>query len=307
MRRPSSIPTTVALAALLLPLSCTTQTAGLTWAGLRVPGLSDAPTGQHRPGAIVWYDLLSEDVPAARRFYGSLFGWTFETVGLNLGLARTDGYTIVRHHGRPIGGIVDATLLPVTQNVSQWVPSLSVQDVDGAVRALQAGGGRVLVPAQVLKGRGRLAVVADPEGAVLTLIHASDGDPIATDASDGDFLWTELWSDDVEAAAGFYHDVASWVAEEFLLPSGIYRHFDTDGEPVAGLLPKPVAELPPTWVTYVRVDDTVAIANRVRGLGGKVVGAPRQNPAGGEVAVIVDPTGAGFLVQRVAPDPAGFL
>jgi predicted enzyme related to lactoylglutathione lyase len=299
--------TTAALAVLLLPLSCTTTTRGLTWAGLRTPGLTDEPTQQHRPGAVVWYDLLSRDVPAARRFYGALFGWTFETVGLHLGVTRTDGYTIIRHHGRPIGGIVDATLLPATQNVSQWIPSLSVPDVDGALSALRAGGGRVLVPPQDLKGRGRLAVVADPEGAVLTFIRASEGDPIPRDERAGDFLWTELWSDDVAAAAGFYRDVVGWVTEEFLLPSGTYRHFGVAGEPIAGLLPKPVAELPATWVTYLRVDDTVAIANRVRGLGGEVVGAPRQNPAGGEVAVIVDPTGAGFLVQRVATDPAGFL
>lgn len=300
MRSPCSWRTTPALAALLLSLSCTTT-------GLRAPGLADEPTDLHRPGAFVWYDLLSEDVDAARRFYGALFGWTFESVGLNLGVARSDGYTIIRHRGRPIGGIVDATLLPATRNVSQWIPSLSVPDVEGAVRAVQASGGRVLVPAQDLEGRGRLAVVADAEGAVLTLVHAKDGDPLASDPQAGDFLWTELWTDDVSAAAAFYHAVVGWVAEEHLLPAGTYRHLDFLGRPMAGLLPKPVAELPATWVSYVRVDDTLAIANRVRGLGGRVAGAPRPNQAGQMVALIVDPSGAGFVIQRFTSDSGGSL
>ena len=42
--------------------------------------VSPSPTGVHHVGQIVWYDLVTDDVEAAKGFYGSLFGWQFEDV-----------------------------------------------------------------------------------------------------------------------------------------------------------------------------------------------------------------------------------
>ena len=46
-----------------------------------VPPLTDPPTGTYQRGKLVWIDLLTVDLAAARRFYGALFGWTFTDFG----------------------------------------------------------------------------------------------------------------------------------------------------------------------------------------------------------------------------------
>ena len=53
------------------------------------------------PGEFVWHDLVTDDASACRAFYGALFGWTFEA-----GDGIDPGYTIIKHDGVPIGGIV---------------------------------------------------------------------------------------------------------------------------------------------------------------------------------------------------------
>jgi len=46
-----------------------------------VPPVTDPPTNTHLTGEFVWYDLITSDVAAAKRFYGGLFGWEFEAAG----------------------------------------------------------------------------------------------------------------------------------------------------------------------------------------------------------------------------------
>jgi hypothetical protein len=119
---------------------------------IELPPLPAAAGGAHLTGKFIWRDLLTDDVAAAKRFYGGLFGWEFADVA--------DGaYVVISHRGRPVGGIVAADT-KVKVDVSQWVSWLSVPDV---------AGGTVLRGPMDLTGRGRLVVVTDPQGALLVL------------------------------------------------------------------------------------------------------------------------------------------
>lgn len=110
---------------LLLPLLLLAGCSGLS----EVPPITAAPSTEHHPGKFVRHDLLSEDPAAAQRFYADLFDWDFESIA-----TRGDGaYILIRQHGRPIGGIVDARDIDRARNVSRWIPVLSVADVDDAV------------------------------------------------------------------------------------------------------------------------------------------------------------------------------
>ncbi len=57
------------------------------------------------PGKFVWFDLLTNDAAAAEKYYGGLFGWTFEVLK-----GHEPPYKIIREKGHPIGGLVDMTL-----------------------------------------------------------------------------------------------------------------------------------------------------------------------------------------------------
>src|ERR1700749_2567122 len=45
-----------------------------------LPPLNQPPTKEHHPGKIIWADLVTTDLEADKRFYGALFGWTFNDI-----------------------------------------------------------------------------------------------------------------------------------------------------------------------------------------------------------------------------------
>jgi predicted enzyme related to lactoylglutathione lyase len=277
-----------------------------------MPSVTDEPTGQRLEGKIVWHDLLTNKPEESRRFYGVLFGWEFEELGLRTGAFSSVNYTLIRHNGRLIGGMIDTNQLDrdTEIDISQWIVLLSVENVDEAVQTLTDAGGTVFTPPTDMAARGRIAVVADPQGAVFALLETRDGDPVDAEPAMGDFLWNELWADDVENATGFYRGLANYEAENRFVeddasdggPSG-YRVLSTNGTPRAGILANPVEGLPPIWVSYVRVEDPAAITAKVESLGGRVLLNAQERDIGGQVALIAGPSGAGIAIQTWDPEP----
>ncbi len=263
----------------------------------RIPPVASAGA-EPIPGKIVWHDLLSEDPAAARRFYGGLFGWTFRDVGLGRG----QSYTVIEHDGRVIGGLVDARPLARDVNVSRWIPVLSVPDMNRAMATVRAAGATVYQAPLDIPQRGIVAVIADPQGAVLTLLEPHGGDPPDRSAEPGDWLWNEIWSSDPDASLAFYQSlVPGYTVERAGDDESTYRYLSAGAAPRAGVLPKPVERIADTWMAYVRVTDPTAVAAAAEALGGEVLLSPRTDPRGGEVAILNDPTGAGFLVQSWEP------
>jgi predicted enzyme related to lactoylglutathione lyase len=293
-------PTLISIARSTLIAACTA--VALVLAGCaavdpaRIPAI-DAGDGSTRlPGKVVWHDLLTEDPAAARRFYGGLFGWSFRDVDIGGGQT----YTVIEHNGRGIGGLVDARGINRDANVSRWIPVLSVADMNAAMAEVRAGGGNVFQPPVDIPQRGRVAVIGDPQGAVLTLLEPRTGDPADRPINDGDWLWNEVWSSDPAATIGFYRRLVPEY-EAVRVGKDAYTYLKADGQPRFGVLPKPVARIKDTWMAYVRVADPAATATAAERLGGAVLLAPRQNPLAGEVAILNDPSGAGFLVQTWDP------
>lgn len=261
----------------------------------RIPPI-DGTGADRLPGKVVWHDLLTEDPVAAKRFYGELFGWTFRAVDLGAG----QSYTVIEHAGRGIGGLVDARGFNADVNVSRWIPVLSVADMDAAMASLRAGGGTVFQAPVDIPQRGRVAVAADPKGAVLTLLEARTGDPADRRPDNGDWLWNEVWSSDPAATVAFYQQLIP-AYRAGAASAGGYRYLSSQGQPRMGVRPKPIDGIKDTWLAYVRVADPGATATAAARMGGRVLLEPRENPLGGTVAMLNDPTGAGFLVQSWDP------
>ncbi len=258
-----------------------------------------ASGGGRTPGAIIWHDLISDTPEQTRRFYGELFAWEFEPVaGVN--------YQLIRQQGKVIGGMVDQTRLANPVDISQWVVAMSVADIEAAAGRVGVAGGTVFTPPTSLGARGRIAVVADNSGAVLSLLQTADGDPAETagDRNTGDFLWNELWVPDPATAARFYMNVVPVRVEPLALEfNGAPLDFHllrSGGAARAGIRPMPVADLSPRWVSYLRVADEQELHEllaRVESLGGEVLMPATRRPAGGSVAVIAGPSGAGIALQ----------
>ena len=119
-----------------------------------------AHTPQH--GTVVWNELNSHDVEAAKGFYGRLMGWDF--VPMPMG---DDTYWIIRKDGTDIGGVFPMKGPEFDPIPPHWMTYLAVDDVDASTQEATAAGGKVLKGPFDVPGVGRIAVVKDAEGAVM--------------------------------------------------------------------------------------------------------------------------------------------
>jgi predicted enzyme related to lactoylglutathione lyase len=116
------------------------------------------------PGAFSWSELVTTDPAAAAAFYGQLFGWTVEPPNPAMG-----GYRVVKVGEAAVAGVMDmppgAPPMP-----PHWGCYVTVADTDQTVARCLALGGKLLMPAMDVPGVGRMAVLQDPQGAVLSVI-----------------------------------------------------------------------------------------------------------------------------------------
>ena len=271
---------------LIAVMSCSTKK-------IIVPPVTETPTNTYHEGKFVWHDLLTDKVPEVKRFYGELFDWEFE--GKDDPKAK---YTLIKHQGKPIGGIV-YTDLKEDLNESQWLSYLSVTNVDTAAKYIAENGGIVHREPWDLANRGRLAVVEDAQGALLVLFHAVGGDPVEKEPEINQWLWTELYASDEKAALTFYEGLVGYTQESHTVQDTASYHVMKKGEKShAGIVLNPFEGVRPNWLPYVRVKDPAALIEKVEDLGGKVFIEPREDIRKASVALIIDPSGAAVAIQR---------
>jgi predicted enzyme related to lactoylglutathione lyase len=252
-----------------------------------LPPVTESPTGEHHPGRFVWFDLLSEDPAAAEAFYAGVFGWRFEDSG-------TADYRLIRSGDALIGGVAETDDRESGFSESRWLATLSVDDVDAALARAEAAGGEVLVRPVDVQGRGRLAALRDPSGAVLVLLRTEGGDPADGVAPPvGSFLWTDLWTEDAATARRFYGEVVGYQSRTAEVGAEHrYEILGRDGRARAGLVVIDLEGIDANWLPYVRVADVAGAAEQARQRGGTVL-LERA-----DLAVLIDPTGAAIGVQK---------
>ena len=283
----------VVLGLALIQLLLSGCTVGNKAADFVLVPVSDSPTGIHYPGKFVWNDLLTDNVPAAKDFYGQLFGWTFETSG---------NYTVIKNNGQSIAGIAHIKGDAKNPSASRWLCTLSVADIDKATALIIEEGGVLNEGPVDLVNRGRGSLVRDPQGAQLMLLYAKDGDPEDEEPALGAWLWHELWSNQANASLAFYQKLAGY---EFEGDPADYLILIKDEQWRAGIRSVDDSELEMRWVPVVRVADTEEIAERAKQLGGKVLVDPRPTQDGGSVALLADSTNALLIIQQWTAPTSG--
>lgn len=122
------------------------------------------------PGAPSWFELHTHDHAGALAYYREAFGWQAETV------SDTDEfrYSVLAHGGRQYAGIMDASAFLPEGVPAHWSVYFGAADVDAVVARAVELGGRVVDAAQDTP-YGRLATLADPNGAVFKLVTQPAG------------------------------------------------------------------------------------------------------------------------------------
>ncbi|MFN3429218.1 MAG: VOC family protein, partial [Candidatus Sericytochromatia bacterium] len=244
-------------------------------------------------GRFVWRELFTRDVTAAKRFYGGLFGWTFDDRPMG-----DWAYTIVKTGDKEIAGIMDLANMPGGDNgqiPANWAVYVSVADVDAAAQKAVAEGGRILGDCHDIPGVGRFAILADPLGANFNLFRQSAGDPDDEMPKTHEFCWEGLMTTDAAKAIPFYEKVVGWGTTtmgegEAAMPL-FTRISHGQPESLASIGPAPEGA-PSHWATFVAVDHVTDATAKTRELGGQVLLERTEIPGVGAFAIIQDPAQA---------------
>jgi uncharacterized protein len=252
---------------------------------------------RYEPGTFSRVELFTTDPDDAKRFYGELFGWQTE-----------GGSATATQDGRTVAAITEQPDRQRSAGVPpHWLSSVTVASTDdSAARAAELGGSVHAGPFD-LGDAARMAVVADPTGAMLGLWQARGSIGAERVNDPGCLTANELATDDVEAATSFYRGLFGWSIEQVGGgdgPSYWLIHHDGAAQGRNGgmrELTPGEAGVPPNWVPYftcMSIEDTLARAGELGG--GTLVGATAI-PAG-RFASVRDPQGAFFSIFEGAVD-----
>ena len=221
-------------------------------------------------GRFVWHQLMTRDVPGAKKFYSKLDRLEDACRGRSIRptpcVTRTSGRWQASWKFPP-------TCRPKCHRTGC---STSARATSTALRdaAVRAGGSVVKAPSD-MQGAGRYAVLKDPQGAVFAIIDPENARPEAAGVPPlGTFSWHELATSDNEAAFAFYSGLFGWDAMQRMDmgPTGVYLIFGQNGVQRGGMYIKPAEHAGAAELDAVR-----ACAQRRQGFRARDVGGRQAN------------------------------
>jgi predicted enzyme related to lactoylglutathione lyase len=259
---------------------------------------------EYAPGTPSWVDNTSDDPATAARFYSELFGWETEDV---MPAEAPGEYHMARVRGKDVAALGSQ---PMEGAPAVWNTYVTVDDVEAAAKRVKEAGGTVhMEPFDVMEA-GRMAVLADPAGAVFMAWKPNQSIGAYIVNEPNTLSWNELATRDPAGAKEFYGKVLGWQANEMDFAGGKYTIWYPpgveveQGNGVGGMIEMDEqfpADLPPHWLVYFAVADTDATAAKAGELGGSTMVEPFDAEGVGRIAVLGDPNGAGFAVITTSP------
>jgi uncharacterized protein len=248
---------------------------------------------KHEPGTFSWTDLSTSDLDAAIGLYTDLFGWEVEKEDLPDGSI----YAMFRLNGKDVAA---ASLLREDQkNIPpHWNVYVTVENAEQAAKQAEAAGGSIVAPAFDVMEYGRMAVIADPTGAIFCVWEPKTNIGAHVLGEAGALSWAELLTNDPEKAGAFYAEVFGYELSPWGPEEAGYTVFTKGEAQIAGLMKSPQEGMPPNWGIYFSTEDVDGVAQKVKAAGGQIYMGPEDMPEVGRVSVLADPQGAAFGVIK---------
>ncbi|CAM5595071.1 hydrolase [Streptomyces spiroverticillatus] len=261
-------------------------------------------------GVPCWIDVALPDVEAGRRFYGGLFGWTFDEPA-----DKEYGYYTQAYVGEGDDRKNVAALAAKADGrmPTAWGVYFATPDTAALVARAREAGGQIVMDTMPVGPYGTMAQIADPGGAVFGVWQGASHPGFERTAVPGAFCWTEAYvrEADLERVDAFYDKVfgfgtqdlaeltddESGVAFRTWSPAGTEPGDDTAIGGRAVITDALPAEMPAHFLSYFMVEDCDATAAEAKRLGGRVSQPPFDIPYG-RMAILVDNQGAVFAVLQ---------
>ncbi len=115
-------------------------------------------------GAFSWSELMTNDPAGAAKFYTQLFGWAVQDMDMGTG----------PYHVAKVGETAVAGIMGMPPGSPPMPPSwgcyVTVDNVEQTLARCSELGGKTIMPPMDVPGVGRMAVLQDPQGAVLSVM-----------------------------------------------------------------------------------------------------------------------------------------
>ena len=252
----------------------------------------------HPVGTFSWPELATTDQKGASAFYGALLGWDVDEQPMG----PTETYTMFKMRNLEVAAA--CALRPEERQHGvppHWNAYVTVADADATSTRARELGGTVLAPPFDVMDAGRMAVLQDPTGAVISVWQPAAHIGAKILREPGALGWTELATRDTAAAEAFYTQLFGWEAKTGDAGGQRYTEFKVGTQPDAGMMAMDPAwgDVPPHWMPYFQVSDSDAAAAKALELGGRVFVPPTDIPNVGRFAMLADPQGAMFSVIAI--------
>lgn len=253
----------------------------------------------YAPGTFCWADVRSIDQDGTKAFYSELFGWTAVDQPIGDGIY----YSTMLKDGHSVAAISPMSPEMCALKVPQhWGSYISVADADAATQKARELGATILAEPFHVFTAGRMAVIKDPSGAIVSLWQPIDhmGAELAGDT--GSRCWTELLTNDTAAACAFYRALFGWTIATDMPGPETYTVFQKGDHLVGGMMPIPCegGEIPPHWAVYFAVSNADETIAKTQELGGQVWFGPMDVAEIGRIATLSDPQGGAFSILQPA-------
>ena len=248
-------------------------------------------------GSFVWYEHLANDPKKAIDFYTQVVGWKTQP------FAEDNDYVMWVGEQGPLGGVMklpdEAAKMGAPPN---WMAHVQVENVDTTASLAKKLGGKVYKEPSDIPTVGRFAVIADPQGAVISIFTPND--PMtATRPVEGRRILLERTHDERQRSPRSISTRSSSggksVQDMDMGPMGTYRVFGIGERQMGGMMTTPKGSpMPPMWLYYTETPDLDAAVARATKNGAKVMNGPMDVPGGGRIAQLMDPQGAAFALHQ---------
>jgi predicted enzyme related to lactoylglutathione lyase len=238
---------------------------------------------------------MTPDPKAAIAFYTDVVGWKTQAW-------EGSDYTMWIASDGPLGGVSGMPERASKAGIPpHWTSNVLVADVDATVAKARKMDAKVLVEPSDIPKVGRFAVIADPQGASISVFAWTTPMPSHDGSKAGNFCWNELATTNHESAFQFYSALFGWQkSREFDMgPHGKYLIYGAGGVDLGGMFTKGKdTPKPPSWLYYVEVMGLDAAVGRAKAKGAKILNGPMEVPGGARIAQLADPQGVPFALHE---------